>query len=92
MASALSSVAAPFLLAFLALVALNLRHLADPPYWDAVTGVYSQGVWLLTELTEPRASLFGADVHLLEVRWSLILFALAIPALPWPALPLAPAT
>jgi uncharacterized membrane protein len=42
---------------------------------------YSQGLWLLTELIEPRASLFGTDVHLLEVRWSFILYPLALPAL-----------
>lgn len=42
---------------------------------------YGQAVWLLTELTEPRASLFGTDVHLLEVRWSFVLFPLALPAL-----------
>lgn len=41
---------------------------------------YTQGLWLLTGLTEPRASLFGTDVHLLEVRWSFILYALALPA------------
>lgn len=41
---------------------------------------YSQGLWLLTQLTEPRASLFGTDVHLLEVGWSFVLYLLAIPA------------
>lgn len=41
---------------------------------------YSQGVWLVTQLIEPRASLFGTDVHLLEVGWSFILYPLAIPA------------
>ncbi len=41
---------------------------------------YSQGLWLLTELSEPRTSLFGTDIHLLEVRWSFVLYPLAIPA------------
>jgi len=35
-----------FALIAAALVAFNLPHLTDPPYWDAVTGVYTQGVWL----------------------------------------------
>lgn len=25
---------------------LNIFHLSDPPYWDAILGVYTQGVWL----------------------------------------------
>ena len=41
---------------------------------------YSQALWLVTELVEPRASLFGTEVHLLEVRWSFVLYPLAIPA------------
>jgi uncharacterized membrane protein len=39
---------------------------------------YSQAMWLLTQLTEPRPSLFGTDVHLLEVRWSFILYPLSL--------------
>jgi uncharacterized membrane protein len=35
---------------------------------------------LLSDLVEPRASLFGLGVHLLEVRWSFILYPLAVPA------------
>ncbi|MCB4756785.1 MAG: hypothetical protein LHV69_07110 [Elusimicrobia bacterium] len=31
---------------FLFLLAFNAGRLMDPPYWDGVTGVYSQGVWL----------------------------------------------
>ncbi len=42
---------------------------------------YSQALWLITELTEPRASLFGTDVHVLEVRWSFVLYPLALPAI-----------
>jgi hypothetical protein len=36
-----------FLSAFLVLLLVNLAHLFDPPYWDGLVGVYSQGVWLL---------------------------------------------
>jgi len=47
-----------------------------------LTGVdlagYSQALWLLTEGNVPRASLFGTDVHVLELRWSFILYPLAL--------------
>lgn len=39
---------------------------------------YSQGVWLLGDLFEPRPSLFGTDVHLLELRWSFVMYPLAL--------------
>lgn len=39
---------------------------------------YSQAMWLLSDLIEPRASLFGTDVHLLELRWSFVMYPLAI--------------
>jgi len=39
---------------------------------------YSQSLWLIGELVEPRASLFGAGVHLLELRWSFVLYPLAL--------------
>ncbi len=39
---------------------------------------YSQAMWLITELIEPRASMFGTDVHLLELRWSFIMYPLSI--------------
>ncbi len=39
---------------------------------------YSQSLWLIGELLEPRASLFGTDVHLLELRWSFIMYPLAL--------------
>jgi hypothetical protein len=35
-----------FALFFLLLLAANAAHLTDPPYWDALMGVYRQGVWL----------------------------------------------
>jgi len=35
-----------FLISFLVLLAANIQHLMDPPYWDAILGVYNQGVWL----------------------------------------------
>ncbi|MDH3292853.1 MAG: DUF2079 domain-containing protein [Acidimicrobiia bacterium] len=45
---------------------------------------YSQTLWLLTQGNVPRASLFGTDVHLLELRWSFVLYALALPATVFP--------
>ncbi len=41
---------------------------------------YSQTLWLLAQGNVPRASLFGTDVHLLELRWSFILYPLALGA------------
>lgn len=38
---------------------------------------YSQALWLIGEWLEPRASLFGSGVHLLELRWSFIVYPLA---------------
>ena len=35
-----------FAASFLLLLAVDFAHLRDPPYWDAITGVYSQGLWL----------------------------------------------
>lgn len=39
---------------------------------------YSQSLWLLTQGNVPRASLFGTDVHLLELRWSFVMYPLAL--------------
>ena len=38
---------------------------------------YSQSIWLLGDFIEPRPSVFGTDVHVLELRWSFILYPLA---------------
>ncbi len=38
---------------------------------------YAQAVWLLGEGFTPEASLFGDDVHLLELHWSFILYPIA---------------
>jgi len=35
-----------FVAAFLLFLLVNGCRILDPPYWDALTGVYSQGVWL----------------------------------------------
>lgn len=35
---------------------------------------YVQSSWLLSEGYVPRASLFGTDVHLLELRWSFVMY------------------
>jgi len=35
-----------FGIAFVLLLLMNLQVLTDPPYWDALTGIYSQAVWL----------------------------------------------
>ena len=39
---------------------------------------YSQALWLLGQGKMPKASLFGTDVHLLELHWSFILYPLAL--------------
>lgn len=39
---------------------------------------YSQALWLLGDGKIPEASLFGSDVHLLELQWSFILYPLAL--------------
>jgi hypothetical protein len=60
-----------FALASLFIIALNGSRLMDPPYWDALTGVYTQGVWLyrnhfdyrmLAQL--PQFNQGGPNVHL----------------------------
>jgi uncharacterized membrane protein len=38
---------------------------------------YTQATWLLGEGKMPKASLFGPDVHLLELDWSFIMYPLA---------------
>lgn len=46
---------------------------------------YSQALWLLSEGKVPQASLFGSDVHLLELHWAFILYPLAALAVVFPA-------
>ncbi len=41
---------------------------------------YVQAVYLLSEGLRPEASILGEGVHLLEVRWSFLLYLLAFPA------------
>ncbi len=41
---------------------------------------YSQTLWLLTQGNVPRPSLFGSDVHLLELRWSFVMYPLGLVA------------
>jgi uncharacterized membrane protein len=41
-------------------------------------GGYSQTIWLLGRGYRPEASLLGADVHVLELHWSFILYPLAV--------------
>ncbi len=57
---------------FSCLLAFNADRLLDPPYWDAVTGVYSQGLWLkmnhfdFSRLAQlPNYVAGGPRVHLL---------------------------
>jgi uncharacterized membrane protein len=38
---------------------------------------YSQAVWLIGDGKMPQASLFGTDVHLLQLHWSIVLYPLA---------------
>ena len=46
---------------------------------------YSQALWLLGDGKMPKASLFGTDVHLLELHWSFILYPLGLAGLVLPA-------
>ena len=55
--------------AFIVLLSVNLGHLLDPPYWDGLVGVYSQGVWLLRHhmnyaglLAEPAFGQGGSNI------------------------------
>ncbi len=45
---------------------------------------YSQSIWLLSEGFRPEPSLFGTDVHVLELRWSFILYPLGLLAVVFP--------
>ena len=42
---------------------------------------YSQSLWLLSDGKMPQASLFGSEVHLLELHWSFVMYPLAVLAL-----------
>jgi uncharacterized membrane protein len=48
-------------------------------------GGYTQATWLLGEGKMPKASLFGSDVHLLQLHWSFIMYPLAALSLVFPA-------
>lgn len=39
---------------------------------------YSQAIWLLAEGKLPEASMFGDDVHVLELHWSFILYPISL--------------
>ncbi|MDH3680583.1 MAG: DUF2079 domain-containing protein [Acidimicrobiia bacterium] len=45
---------------------------------------YSQALWLLGQGKMPQASLFGTEVHLLELHWSFILYPLGLLGLAFP--------
>ncbi|MCP3988811.1 MAG: DUF2079 domain-containing protein [Actinomycetia bacterium] len=45
---------------------------------------YSQSSWLLSEAKLPKASLFGTDVHLLELHWAFVMYPLSLLALVFP--------
>lgn len=47
-------------------------------------GAYTQAVWLVGQGKMPQASLFGTDIHLLEVHWAFIMYPLALLALIFP--------
>jgi uncharacterized membrane protein len=42
---------------------------------------YAQAVWLISDGKMPQASLFGTEVHMLELHWSFVLYPLALLAL-----------
>ena len=41
---------------------------------------YTQSIWLLGQGIEPTSTILGEGVHLLELRWSFLLYLFAIPA------------
>ncbi|MFW2382766.1 MAG: DUF2079 domain-containing protein [Acidimicrobiales bacterium] len=41
---------------------------------------FTQSVWLISEGISPTATIFGEGVHLLELRWSFLLYGFALPA------------
>ncbi len=45
---------------------------------------YTQALWLLGEGKMPQASLFGSEVHLLQLHWAFILYPLALAGLVFP--------
>lgn len=59
------------------LVRLSLDRLASYDHGADLAG-YTQSVWLISEGFEPRASMFGTDVHVLELHWSFILYPLGL--------------
>ncbi|MBT8240120.1 MAG: DUF2079 domain-containing protein, partial [Acidimicrobiia bacterium] len=46
---------------------------------------FTQSVWLISEGISPTSTIFGDGVHLLELRWSFLLYAFALPALVIPS-------
>ncbi len=69
----------PLLVAVALAVVFSWLNLARLAALDAGPDLaaYTQGVWLLGEGFRPEASLFGDQVHLLELHWSFILYPLA---------------
>lgn len=59
------------------LIRLGLDRLEGFETGTGLAG-YSQSMWLIGEFLEPRASLFGSDVHVLELRWSFVMYPLAL--------------
>ncbi len=58
---------------------VSVRRMNAFTIGDDLAG-YTQAVHLISEGLTPRASILGEGVHLLEVRWSFLLYVLAIPA------------
>lgn len=76
-----------FALSSLLYLAANASHLIDPPYWDAVIGVYHQGAWLyrhgihyLDLLRQPTSLAGGPNVNVFYAFSTL--FALLLHVLP----------
>lgn len=69
----------PVVIAVVLGVVLSLVSLARLGSFDGGDDLaaYTQAVWLLGEGYQPKASLLGDDVHLLELHWSFILYPVA---------------
>ncbi|MFT7600473.1 MAG: putative membrane protein [Acidimicrobiales bacterium] len=66
-------------------LSLFLASLSTARYNSLDTGNdlagYAQAVWLLGQDLQPEASLFGENIHMLELHWSFVLYPLALLAL-----------
>lgn len=71
----------PVVVGFALTVVLMLAGLARLKSLDTGEDLagYSQAIWLLAQGNTPEPSMFGDGVHVLELHWSFVLYALSVP-------------